>query len=635
MIRKPLQPLAHSVEARESGENPIMIEPEDLRRRNENFRDAARRKAMGRLVILTGFYLCAFVVIGIRMWSVAVSEPADSSSYVASNPIGTQRADIVDRKGRMLATNLATYALYAQPPHMIDKLGAARKLAAIFPDLDADELVADFTGKRKFLWIKKTLSPEQRQAVHDIGDPGLLFGPREMRLYPNGNLAAHILGGVRFGREGVSSAEIIGVAGIERAMDDTLRDPARADRPLELSIDMSVQATMREVLYGGMQLLGAKGAAGVLMDIHTGEILSMVSLPDFDPNDRPRPLTTGDAADSPLFNRAVQGVYELGSTFKIFTAAQAMELGLVTPDTLVDADAPLRWGRHTIHEFQRKDYGPLLSVTDVIVKSSNVGTANIALEIGGKRQQDFLRSFGVLDPLPVELIEAPYADPIVPSNWSDIVTITASYGHGFAASPLHLATAYASLLNGGTKVAPTLLKQTGIEAGPRLVRPEVSRAAADMLRQVVLRGTASFGDVPGYEVGGKTGTANKPLENGRGYHQDKNINTFASVFPASDPKYVLVVSLDEASVVIGSVSRRTAGWTAVPVAAEAIRRTAPLLGLRPSIKPRPALEMMLSSDGEGNDVVKELQRSVGRTDVLESDGELAERPHDQLGALPG
>ena len=595
MTRIPLRPLARILEARGKGENPDSIERENLRKRNAEIEGQARRRAEGRLVILAGFFLCAFVVIGARMGLMATSEPMEPRAYTAGNSIIAQRADIVDRHGRVLATNLSTFALYAQPPHMIDKLGAAKKLAAIFPDLDEADLVKDFTGERKFLWIKKKVSPEQRQAVHDIGDPGLLFGPREMRLYPKGRLAAHVLGGATFGREGVASAEVIGVAGIEKALDDELRDPARAGKPLELAIDVTVQSTMREVLQGGMQLMNAKGAAGVLMDIHTGEIVSMVSLPDFDPNDRPRPLTEGDAGDSPLFNRAVQGVYELGSTFKIFTTAQAMELGLVGANSMVDADAPMRWGRHKIREYQNKNYGPLLSVTDVIVKSSNVGTAKMALQIGPKRQRAFLDQFGVFDPSPVELIEAPGAHPIVPSNWSEIVTITASYGHGFAASPLHLATAYASLLNGGTRVTPTLLKRDHVAPGPRLVSEPVSRASVEMLREVVVRGTASLGRVPGYEVGGKTGTANKPLSNGKGYHQDKNINTFASVFPASDPKYVLVVSLDEASDNSGSEPRRTAGWTAVPVAAEVIRRTGPLLGLRPKIEPFDPSKVTLAS----------------------------------------
>ena len=334
MTRTPLRPLARILDAREKGENPDAIERENLRLRHEEMRDRARRRAEGRLLVLACFFFCAFAVVGARMGLLAASEPMEPRAAVSSSDIVAQRADIIDRNGRLLATNLSTYALYAQPPLMIDKRGAARKLVEIFPDLDEERLVKDFTGDRKFLWIKKKISPEQRQAVHDIGDPGLLFGPREMRLYPNGKLAAHVLGGASFGREGVHSAEVLGVAGVEKAFDDYLRDPANGGAPLQLSLDLTVQSAMREVLYGGMKLMNAKGAAGILMDVHTGEVVAMASLPDFDPNDRPRPLTQGDASESPLFNRAVQGVYELGSTFKIFTTAQAMELGLAGPQTL-------------------------------------------------------------------------------------------------------------------------------------------------------------------------------------------------------------------------------------------------------------------------------------------------------------
>lgn len=596
MTRKPLRPLARIFDARRRGDDPDAIERENRRLRHEEMHDRARMRAEGRLLVLAVFFLAAFTVVGARMGVMAASQPVEPRAAVARAPITAQRADIVDRKGRILATNLATYALYAQPPQMIDKVGAARKLVEIFPDLDEERLIEDFTGERKFVWVKRRISPEQQQAVHDIGDPGLLFGPREMRLYPNGALAAHVLGGASFGREGVSSAEVIGVAGVEKAFDTYLRDPANGGAPLELSLDLTIQSAMREVLYGGMKLMNAKGAAGILMDVHSGEIVAMASLPDFDPNDRPRPPTSGGAAESPLFNRAVQGVYELGSTFKIFTVAQAMELGMVGPMTMVDGDSPMKWGRFTIREFENKNYGPRLTVTDVIAKSSNVGTAKLALRIGGERQKEFLGQLGVFEPTPVELVEAPYAKPLVPKTWSEIVTITASYGHGFSASPLHLATAYASLLNGGTLVEPTLLKRDRVEPGERIVSEAVSRASREMLRKVVSEGTASFGEVAGYDVGGKTGTANKPRTDGRGYHDDKNINTFASVFPVDDPKYVLIVSLDEASDNSGSEPRRTAGWTAVPVAAEVIRRTAPLLGLRPTIESVPPSAVTLTSN---------------------------------------
>lgn len=595
MIRTPLRPLARILPARDRGENTDAIERENLRLRHEQMRDQARARAEGRLLILSVMFLGAFAAVGGKMASLAASEPAEPRVAVAASDIRAQRADIVDRNGAILATNLATHALYAQPQDMIDPDRVAAELAAIFPDLDEESLRRRFTGKAKFLWIKRRLSPEQMQQVHDIGDPGLQFGPREMRLYPNGPLAAHVLGGARFDNEGVASADILGVAGVEKAFDSYLRDPANGGEPLRLSLDLTVQAAVERVLAGGMVVMNAKGAAAVMMDVDTGEIVALASLPDFDPNDRPRPLTRGDAADSPLFNRAVQGLYELGSTFKIFTAAQAMQEGLAGPNTMIDTRGPLRWGKFRIGEFDNHDYGAQLSLTDVIVKSSNVGTARVAQQIGTDRQRLFLERLGLLDPSPVELIEAPGVKPQVPANWSELSTMTISYGHGLSTSPLNLAAAYASLLNGGQKVTPTLLAGGAPETGERVVRPEVSAAARAMLRQVVSRGTASFGEVPGYAVGGKTGTADKAKPTG-GYYEDRVIATFASVFPADDPEYVLVVTLDEPEIVALAETRRSAGWTAVPVAAEIIGRTAPLLGLRPKIEPVTDLGVTLTGN---------------------------------------
>ena len=582
MIRTPLRPLARILSARVKGENPDVIERENLRLRHEDMRDRSRLRAERRLLLLGLAFAMVYGVVGARMGLLAASEPMEPRAAASGAQILSQRADITDRNGRIMATNMLTRSLYAQPKDMVDPARAARELAAIFPDLDAAALERRFTDGRSFLWIRKVLSPEQMQRVHEIGDPGLLFGPREMRVYPNGDLAAHVLGGASFGNEGVHSAEVIGTAGIEKAMDARLRDPAQAGAPLELSIDLTVQAAVEEILGAGMGMMNAKGAAAILMDVRTGEVLSLASLPDFDPNDRPSPLVKGDPGDSPLFNRAVQGVYELGSTFKIFATAQAMELGLVNAETMVDANAPMQWGKHKIREFQNKNYGPKLSVTDVIVKSSNVGTAKLALQIGGLRQQAFLKSLGFFEPTPLELIEAPGAKPLLPPKWPEIVTITTSYGHGMSASPMHLAAAYATIANGGVTVQPTLLKRDRAPEGVRVLSEPVARASVDMLRQVVTRGTASMAEVEGYGVAGKTGTADKPKRTG-GYYKDKVINTFASVFPAENPQYVLIVTLDEPVNTMGSEPRRTAGWTAVPVAAEIVRRVAPLLGLRPSV----------------------------------------------------
>ena len=594
MIRTPLRPLARILKARDRGEDTKVIEKENIRLRHEEMADKAHMRAEGRLLVLGAAFFVAFLTIGLRMGTLAGTVPEEPRAVANGNPIIGQRSDIVDRNGRILATNLDTFSLYAHPQDMVDPASAAAKLVAIFPEMDHADLLEDFTGTRKFVWIRRQLSPEQMQQVHDIGSPGLLFGPREMRLYPNGPIAAHILGGASYGREGVASAEVIGVAGVERQFDNFLRDPASEGTPLVLSLDLTVQAATEEVLAGGMNLMNAKGASSVLMDLHTGEIIAMASLPDFDPNNRPQVLLTGDQSDSPLFNRAVQGVYELGSTFKIFAVAQAIEIGLINAETMIDTQGPLRWGRFRIRDFH--DHGPQLSATDVIVKSSNIGTARIAMQIGGTRQREFLDQLGFLKATPVEMIEAPSGAPLFPRQWSELSTMTISYGHGISTSPLHLATGYATLLNGGTTVEPTLLRQHNRQSGARVISEETSRISREMLRDVVVRGTASFGEVAGYDVGGKTGTADKPRENGGGYYDDKVISTFASVFPANDPKYILIVTLDEPSENSGLEPRRTAGWTAVPVAAEMIRRVAPLLGLRPEIETLQPVGVTLTSN---------------------------------------
>lgn len=579
MSRSPLRPIAKVLRAREDGVDPALIEAQAKAKRMRKQRTSERRRAESRLILLALTFVMGFGAVGWKMALLAASEPEEPRTTRITVQIINQRADIVDRNGIILATNLATTSLFAHPQDMVDPVAAADGLAQIFPDLDAEDLLRVFLSERKFVWIKRKLSPEQHQLVYDLGEPGLQFGPRELRLYPNGNLAAHILGGTSFGREGVHAAEVIGMAGVELMYDEFLRDPANAGAPLELSIDMSVQAAMRRVLRGGMAMMGAKGAAAVLMDVHTGQIIAMVSLPDFDPNHRPNPPVSGDPADSPLFNRAAQGKYELGSTFKIFTAAIAMEEGIATPTTMVNTAGPLRWGRFTIRDFH--NYGARLSLMDVIVKSSNIGSANLAREFGAQAQQDMLRALGFFDKLAVELPEARRSKPLIPSNWSELSTMTIAYGHGLAATPLHLAAAYAMMTNGGLRIEPTLLKDATLPSEEdRVISQETSDILRDMLRQVVVRGTASLAEVEGYQVGGKTGTADKPNPQG-GYYDDKVITTFAGVFPTSDPQYVLVVSLDEPVEDSGLEARRTAGWTAVPVAAEIIRRIAPLMGIRP------------------------------------------------------
>jgi cell division protein FtsI (penicillin-binding protein 3) len=581
MIRKPLRPLAQIFSARSAGEDPDLVELTNRRERAEIQHGRMLRKTQRRLIMIGCIFIISFGVIGMRMTALAMTEPREPKAQNSINDISVSRADIVDRNGRILATNIETHSLYVHPKQLADPSGTALRLAEIFQDIDAVKLKARFSGKQNFLWLRGAISPEEKQAAHDIGDPGLLFGPREMRLYPNGKFAGHILGGTTFGKQGVHSAEVIGVAGVEKEFDELLRDPKSNGRPLKLSIDLSVQSALEKVLRGGMQLMNAKAASAVLMEVHSGEIFAMSSLPDFDPNNRPIGLTKGDQSDDPLFNRAVQGLYEQGSVFKTFTVAQAMELGLVEADTMVDTKR-FRWGKYAIKDY--KDYGPELAVEKVLVKSSNVGTARLSQMIGANSQKSFLESLGLLVATPIELVEGSTAKPQFPSNWSEIATMTISYGHGISGSPLHLAAAYSAIVNGGTFVSPTILQKSVSEVGARIISKNVSDQLRSMLRDVVRtpEGTANLGEVSGYSVGGKTGTAEKTSKTG-GYDAERVLATFASFFPSEDPKYVLIITLDEPEDRMGVEPRRTAGYTAVPVAAEVIRRVAPLLGLVPKI----------------------------------------------------
>ena len=582
MTRRPLRPISQIISARKNGQNPDHIERENIRQRHLVMEKVTRIRSESRLLVLIGFFFVSFLAIGLKMGMLSMITPAEPISSTQILQTLTKRADILDRNGSILATNLITNALYAKPNLMIDKQTAAKELVRIFPDLKLLNLINQFEGAKKFIWIKRKISPEQMQAVHELGEPGLKFGPREMRLYPNGRLAAHVLGGVRYGRQSVHSAELVGSAGVELQFDKFLQDKLGSGDPLILSLDLGVQSAIGHVLQGGMQLMNAKGAAAILMDIHSGEIISMVSLPDFDPNDRVQKASKKNSSQSSLFNKAVQGRYELGSVFKVFTAAMALEDGIVNQNTLVDTSSPIIWGKHRISNYHRLPEE--LSFTDVIVKSSNTGTSRLAKELGGVRQKEFLTNLGFFESTGIELVEGKQITSQYPSNWSEISTMTISYGHGISSSPLHLAAAFASVLNGGLKVNPTLLKHNGTDKiRKRVIRSDVSQTLKNILYQVVERGTASAARVHGYSVAGKTGTAKKVKSTG-GYYNKKNITTFASVFPAEAPKYVLLVTLDEPVVLTGLKSRRTAGWTAAPISSEIIYRAAPLLGVRPNLQ---------------------------------------------------
>ena len=579
MIRSPLRPLLRIIKAREIGINPDYIESQERVKRLRKRTILEKNRAGQRIILLICMFTTAFSLIGIKMFFLASYVPPYLSKASSVNVLDNRRNKITDRNGTVLAANIKTFSLYIHPHELIDKSKTALALASLFPTLNAINLNKKFHDGRKFLWIKKRLSPEERERVKNLGEPGIYFGPREVRLYPNGRLASHVLGGTTFGREGVNSAELIGQAGVELSYNNYLLDHENDD--LVLSIDLSIQAIIEKVLAGGISIMNARGGSAILMDVHNGQLLSLASLPDFDPNDRPALPRLEDPSLSPLFNRAAQGVYELGSTFKIFTAAQVIEEGIVTADTLIDIKGPLFFGKYKIkdHHF----LGEELSVKDVMVKSSNIGTARLAAMVGGVRQKEFLSRFGLLDLTGIELPEASRAKPQSPKRWFKLSTATVSYGHGISVSPLHLAVAYSSIVNGGKRVFPTLIKNSEKNQNPeRIISDATSSELQDILRAVVKRGTAKNAELDDYSIGGKTGTADKVNFEKPGYLEDKVITTFVAAFPMEQPRYVLVVTLDEPEDWSIDKPMRTAGWTAVPVASEIIKRIAPVLGVKPN-----------------------------------------------------
>ena len=581
MIRSPLRPLISILKARHEGINPDIIENQEKAKRLKSTVQRAKSKARQRIFFLSGIFFISFAAVCFKMTMLASTIPEISKNSYLGYQYDNRRAAITDRNGVILATNLATKSLYVHPHEFIDKEKVARGISGIFPDLKFEYLVKIFRDGRKYFELKKRLSPEQRQAVRDLGEPGIYFGNRETRLYPNGNFAAHILGGSTFGGLGVHSAELIGEAGVELFFNSYLSDPLNVTNPLSLSIDFAVQGVIEKVLDAGIAIMNARGGSAVLMNAHNGKIISLASLPDFDPNHRPPLPLSGDPSNSPLFNRAAQGVYELGSIFKIFTAAQALELGIAGPETIIDIRGPLYLGGNKpISDLYY--LGDELTLSDIIIKSSNIGTAKLAWMIGGEKQRQFFKELGLLDLTGVELPEASRAQPQFTKKISRTSTATFAYGHGISVTPLHLATAYSMLVNGGTRVRPTVTNDSYREQGQKiLVSPATSLILQRLLTEVVEIGTAKGAKIKGYSIGGKTGTAEKVNFISGGYIKNKVIATFVAVFPMESPKYVLVVTLDEPEDRNMDKPVRTAGRTAVPVAREIINRIAPILGVAP------------------------------------------------------
>lgn len=534
-----------------------------------------------RIALLSTIFLCSFVILSGRMVMLATTKietPVKQTTIQTSGMQGI-RANIVDRKNRILAMNVTAGAVYVHPHELDEPVRIAKELATIFQELDANKLYTQFISGKKFVWIARPVTPRQMEQVYGIGGSGVYVGTHPRRIYPGETVTSHLMGGVRYGIETVNSAELVGVGGIEYALNERL---SKSSEPVAMSIDLRVQNAVHDVLKTeGLGTYNAKGGAAIVMDVHTGEIVSLVSLPDFDANNRPRVDPRIPESANTTFNRAVQGVYELGSVYKVIAAALAMERGIVTPETIVDPRKAYYVGRKRI-----RDDHPIRKIIPfktAMAKSSNIVISKLMLDLGKDEYKNFLDNLGLFDKLDMELAEVTRATPLVPPRWGDIHVVTASYGHGFSSTVMHLAKAYASLVNGGTLIHPTLL-QSASQTGKRMISAKTSENVRNILQEIVSNGTGRKAQVKGYEIGGKTGTAEKPRLGGRGYDKTKVISTFAGIFPVTKPKYVIVVSLDEPTHYINGRPFRSAGWTAAPTTGAIISRIAPLLGMQPMLE---------------------------------------------------
>ncbi len=525
--------------------------------------------AHNRLMLLLILFMAITAVVILRLTWVGIFAHGASGNGDASALLPA-RADIVDRNGVPLARTMDAYSIAVRPSKLIgEPAELARKLHEIFPDEPEAAFYKKLTGKG-WAYLRRRALPEEVAAVNALGEIGIEFPREKERLYPQRSLAAHVLGFA-------PNADGQGGMGVEAAFNDRLTDAALRGQPFAISIDSRVQGALESELYAQMVAQNAKGAGGIIMDANTGEVIAMASIPVFDPN-KLQNYAGKKCSESPLCNHMVQARYELGSTFKPLSIAEAIDKGVVTSlAKRYDATAPL-----AVAGFRIKDdhsLGRWINVPEILVHSSNIGTARIADEMGAAPMQQLFRNLQFDQRAPIELKER--AKSIWPYNWGRITTMTVSYGHGIAVTPLHLATAYAALVNGGIWRPATLRKLHANEVpeGHRVFSAATSARMRQLLRMIVAAGTGRSADAKGFRVGGKTGSAEKP-EEGR-YNKSSLVTTFASAFPMDNPRYVVLTMMDEPKGNAQTFGLRTAAWTAAPVVKRVVERTAPMLGVLP------------------------------------------------------
>ncbi|WP_052945142.1 peptidoglycan D,D-transpeptidase FtsI family protein, partial [Acidisphaera rubrifaciens] len=550
----------------------VRITAPDLQRR------AALEKTRGRLVVAAVGFAALFVGVLLKLADATIISPlmprhepvpiaqlVDPPKPTPGTITHHVRAMITDRNGEIMAISLPTAALYADPKEMIDPVDTAHKLKLALPRLDEALVRTRLEAAKQFVYLARQITPTEELRINGLGIPGVYFEPTERRRYPLGRTAAQVLGG--------TDVDGHGVAGVEKFFDERLRDDAT---PLKLSIDVRVQAIVREELLAAKDEFTAIGACGIVMDVRTGEVLAMVSLPDYDAND------FGNTVADDRFNRAVTGMYEPGSTFKLQTASMALDSGIVHIWNEFDASHPIHMGRFTITDFEGKHRW--LYLPEVLAYSSNLGAAHIALTIGAERQRAWLRGMGMFRRVGIELPEE--GMPIIPAaaNWKELTTMTVGFGHGIAVSPLHVVRGTAAIANGGILMRPTILALAPGEQpheGRRVMEEGTSDIMRKLMRLVVTEGFGKAAEVAGYYPGGKTGTAEKV--GAHGYKKHANVAAFMSVFPMNAPRFAVYMMLDEPHATAATHGYATAGWVAAPAAGRVIARIGPMLGLLPDI----------------------------------------------------
>lgn len=521
--------------------------------------------AKTRLFVVACTFVLIFFVITGRLVDVSLLRGGGEESLAQAKTLNGMgyRANIVDRNGELLATSLKTSSLYANARVILNAQEATTKLLQVLPDLNAGETLQRLQSDKGFVWLARHLTPQKQAEIIRLGIPGIYFQQDERRVYPHGELFAHVLG--------YTDIDSQGLAGVERKFNDFLLTKRK---PLRLSLDLRVQHILRDELLTGIEKFKAQGGAGLVMDVRTGEVLGMVSLPDFDSN-RVGKLGSQKGA---FFNRITLGVYEMGSSFKIFNTALYLEEGGDNVFTRFDVSAPLRIGRFKITDYHIASYP--LTVGEIFTKSSNIGAAKMALQMGMGCQKGFFKKLGFFDVPSLEIPEI--GAPLYPQQWSETTTITAAYGYGISVSPLQLVTGIAGIVNKGVMQKPTLLKRNSskVLAGVRIVSEKTSEIMRKLMYMVVAEGTGRKARVKGYEVGGKTGTAN--VVESRSYKKGSNMTSFVGVFPMSDPQYILFIMVDRPEGIKETHGFNAAGWNAAPIGGKVIARIAPLLHVIPT-----------------------------------------------------